>query len=109
MAIESPQLGLKQANRISHPMFKGFGVSMLISVAYAWSIAFGPVYGTSELLLVVASFLPVFILVNGLVALNYRRHGLGGVGRYVLGAVVALFFDGVFMLGLYWLILVLLF
>ena len=90
MAIESPQLGLMQANRISHPMFKGFGVSMFISIAYAWSIVFGPVYGTSELLLVVASFLPMFILVNGAIALNYWRHRLGGVKKYAFGAAIAL-------------------
>ena len=116
MKVGSPQPGRAQSlggsassPGISHPTLKGFGVSMLISIAYAWSIVFGPVYGTSELLLVVASFLPVFVLVNGLVALSYRRHRLGGVGRYVLGAVVALFLDGAFMLGLYWLILALLF
>lgn len=95
--------------KVGHPMLKGFGVSMLVSILYARLIVFGPIYGTSELLFTVASFPAVFILVNGLIALHYQKHYLIGVKSYIYGAVLAFILDLFFLGGLYWLLLIFLF
>ena len=93
---------------LRHPVLKGFGISMLFSIIYAWVLIFGPFIGALADFTLIA-FVPIFLLLNSAVALNYRRHGVTGIRLYALGATMAFVFDVLFVAGVLFLVLAYLF
>ena len=92
MAVQPIQVKLR------HPLLKGLGVSMLVSVAYM--VAFGLAFALDNIAVMPAllfSFIPVFVIVNAVVTGYYREH-YTGMSQYAVGAVVAFVLDvGVFV------------
>ena len=80
-----------------HPIAAGFSISIVVSVAYFIGFV-GVVRGQFSfpvLVLLVTSFVPAFIITNVAAAIYFRakHHGSQGLGRYVVGTVIALVCD----------------
>jgi hypothetical protein len=101
--------------QFSHPMLKGFIVSLLISLLYVGAgvfVVFNPYYfGPGMFWLLFYSFLPVLFGVNiGVMAayLKSKYHSLRGIGRYSAGVAIAAVLDFVLLLVLFVIMLVIL-
>jgi hypothetical protein len=116
MAAETPRPDSSQlldANpQFSHPMLKGFLISLLVSLLYIGAgvfVVFNPYYfGPGMFWILVYSFFPVLFGVNigGMAAyLKAKYHTLNGLGQYGAGVLVVGVIDFILAVVLFILLL----